>query len=123
MRSFLRSVLASVLAVAVVALVGVNCGGDSGGAAPAKNVFKVSADPTVDDVRVVVVNPTNRTVTVNLNGPGATRSAHTLAPGANWEQILPAGQYNYSAKAEGAINIEGGVTFAGKNRYVWTITP
>lgn len=70
------------------------------------------------DPEVVVVNMTNRTITVDLSG-AATRSL-TIAAMQTARATVPRGDYVYRASTKGATPFEGTDTFEPDGRYTWS---
>ena len=118
LKSSLLRISMGLIGTLALGFVFVQCGGDKSAAAPT-HPFKITAEEAVPGAKITIHNKTD--LTVALSFAGAQRAGKSLAPGESWTQVLTAGTYAYSAKAQG-LDKSGSLDFTAKTHYVWTVT-
>lgn len=80
--------------------------------------FREEVDESIREPEIVIVNHSEETITVRLEGP-IEKKIH-IAAGRTQRTKIPEGSYRYVALAKDVEGAEGEQTFQRQHRYTWT---
>jgi hypothetical protein len=105
------------LLLCTLSLVICSCATDS----PSKSStgpFQAKYVPSLQEPEVVVLNQTQKIITLDLKGPQSY--VLTISPNSSQTVKVPPGTYNYHASAPEVVPASGSASFETQHRYTWT---